>query len=923
IRPTDGTHSTGQALTGDCSGCHNTRDWTSNLMPAGHMPNPGNQTCATCHTAIGSTLASYATLAGISVLHTGISAGCNQCHGGTTPPPLTFYNNTDNPKAAILSPTPHIPFLSGTDCVACHTPNYVSGGFGPATAMSAAKHAYVPTTCNKCHNTGANFYVGGGTPLQTRPTSGIYNHIGTANPLQATADCSQCHNTSAWTAIVLPQGHMPNPSNLPCATCHTAGTNYAVLASISVLHTGITSGCAQCHGGSAALSFINNNDIPKAGALSPPHIPAFTSTDCSDCHAANYTLGGFSGTTMNAAKHAFVGSTCDNCHGVASAASFYPGAALNLQIRPTDGTHSTGQALTGDCSGCHNTTDWTSNSLPAGHMPNPGNQVCSTCHTAIGSTLASYATLASISVLHTGISSGCAQCHGDTTKTLTFYNNNDNPKSGVLAPVHIPILSGTDCTTCHGTNYVASGFSATAMSSAKHAFVTTACNTCHGVASAASFYPGAALNLQIRPTDATHSTGQALTGDCSGCHNTANWVSNTLPANHMPNPGNQACGTCHIAIPTYTTLAAKAVLHTGISSGCITCHGAPNVAAPIFANSFSPKAASSVAHIPSGATPCEDCHSNTTFTSFGGASMSSAKHTLMFGYVSATNCDACHEIGKSFYGVNNLTVRPDPGHHKGQDCSGSSCHNTNNWGGGSTKKKAAATASTRSTIGTVVSAPGTAQNSATAATGTTTRGIGTAGTSLLRRENDAATLRAASVGPGTRTAPLSHAGITGNCVGCHNGVLAAGKGATHIAANSSCENCHTTLAWLPARFEHRGVTASCASCHNGVSAPGKPARHVQSFQDCGACHGTISWSAATFSHLGITATCQSCHNGITATAKQVQHVSTTLDCGSCHNTLSWTVAAKAAPRLRPLIPVPGKNSTSRSGQHDSNSGQPQ
>jgi len=383
----------------------------------------------------------------------------------------------------------------------------------------------------------------------------------------------------------------------------------------------------------------------------------------------------------------------------------------------------------------------------------------------------------------------------------------------------------------------------------------------------------------------------------------------------MPNPGNTACNTCHVAAPgNYKTLAANSVLHTNISSGCITCHGAPNATAPVFYLNFTPKSAVlSPVHIPSGATPCQDCHSNAVFTSFSGASMSSAKHTLMFGYVSATNCDACHEIGRSFYGVNNLTVRPSAGHHAGQQCGNSGCHNTNNWSAGNAKKRAAGQPTTRTTV-VVVPARRTAARSTAGENGELAlRGLDTVGAGA---ENGL------GVAGGRGTATLSHAGMTGNCVRCHNGVLAAGKGATHIAANNACENCHTTLAWLPARFEHRGVTASCASCHNGVSAPGKPARHVQSFQDCGACHGTISWSAATFSHLGITATCQSCHNGITATAKQVQHVSTTLDCGSCHNTLSWTVAAKQAPGLRPLIPIPGKNSNPSPSPRDSNSGRP-
>src|ERR1700746_376425 len=113
-------------------------------------------------------------------------------------------------------------------------------------------------------------------------------------------------------------------------------------------------------------------------------------------------------------------------------------ASPTLQRRRADPT--TGTMVTGDGGGCHTTANWNSNTLPAGHMPNPGNQACAVCHTAAPT---NYATLASIAVLHTGISSGCAQCHGVTQ--LTFYNNNANPKSAVLSPAHIPILSGTDC----------------------------------------------------------------------------------------------------------------------------------------------------------------------------------------------------------------------------------------------------------------------------------------------------------------------------------------------------------------------------------------------------------------------------------------------------------------------------------------------
>ena len=562
LRPAD--HSAGQQLTGDCSGCHNSTDWTSNVMPSGHMPNPAGTACNTCHTAAPT---NYATLASIAILHTGISGNCGQCHGSPAAA-LTFYNNNDNPKAAAGLTPAHIPYLNGADCSSCHTQNYAAGGFGPATAMSAATHVFVPTTCDTCHDIGANFYVGSGPALQLRPSSGAYDHIHSPPIAQMTSgDCSSCHNTSSWIATALPGGHMPNPANQPCTTCHLGASasppNYITpFASTLALHTGITTGCAQCHGGATLLSFYNNDMVVKAAAaLSPAHIPAFTGEDCSSCHKPTYVAGGFGPMNMTQASHAGVGSTCNSCH--EAGLSFYMGAASpGLQGRPAD--HTAGNmAAPNDCSTCHTTANWISNVPPTGHMPNPANTACNVCHTAAP---ANYVTLAANSVLHTGITGNCAQCHGLSSQ-LTFYNNNDNPKDAVLTPAHIPYLSGTDCSSCHSsTTYAVGGFGPMNMNQATHAFVSGTCATCHGTASA-SFYMGAASPaLQLRPAD--HSSGTMLTGDCSGCHTTANWNSNTMPAGHMPNPANTACNTCHTAAPTnYTTLAANSVLHTGITMG--------------------------------------------------------------------------------------------------------------------------------------------------------------------------------------------------------------------------------------------------------------------------------------------------------------------------------------------------------------------
>jgi hypothetical protein len=876
-RPTD--HTGSMAAPADCSVCHTTANWNSTTLPSGHMPTPGTQTCNTCHT---SAPTNYKVFATNPVLHTGITGNCSQCHGAGIQ--LSFYNNDMVIKDSVLAPA-HIPYISGTDCSSCHAPSsYAVGAFGPMN-MTQAKHAFVPGTCDTCHEAGLSFYMGAASPaLQGRPA----DH--TSGNQVAPNDCSGCHTTANWNSNSLPTGHMPNPANQACTVCHTtAPADYttATLAANSVLHTGISSGCSQCHGGTTALTWYNNF-TPKDGILSPAHIPYVAGTDCSSCHkSTTYAAGTFGPMNMTQATHGFVSTTCDTCHGTATV-SFYIGAASpTLQLRPAD--HTSGTMLTGDCSGCHTTANWNSTALPAGHMPNPGNQACLTCHT---SSPTNYKVFAANSVLHTGITNNCSQCHGAGTQ-LSFYNNDMVIKDNVLSPAHIAYLSGTDCSSCHKTTtYAAGTFGPMNMTQATHAFVSTTCDTCHASA-AGSLYMGAANPaLQLRPAD--HSSGTMLTGDCSGCHTTANWNSGTLPAGHMPTPGTATCLVCHTAAPTnYTTMASNAILHTGITSGCITCHGQTQLS---FYNNNDPPKPMVAGHIPSAATPCEDCHSTTVFTAFSGTTMSSAKHTLMFAVIGKT-CDACHDTGKSFYGVTNLTTRPN-NHHVGQDCSG--CHSPNNWGGNAAKRTiAAAATASRSTIGTVVS--GTAVNGAAAAQGTTA-----AGAALIAARSGSTTPgigRLGATGSAGGTTMPSHAGVTGNCVSCHNGVLAQGKGPTHIASNNACSNCHSTVAWLPAHFDHQGVTASCVSCHNGVSASGKPVRHVQTTQDCGACHGTITWTAATFNHLGINATCQSCHNGVTATGKQAQHPSTTEDCGVCHNTLNWTTTKPPTP-LRPLLTRP-------------------
>ena len=137
------------------------------------------------------------------------------------------------------------------------------------------------------------------------------------------------------------------------------------------------------------------------------------------------------------------------------------------------------------------------------------------------------------------------------------------------------------------------------------------------------------------------------------------------------------------------------------------------------------------------------------------------------------------------------------------------------------------------------------------------------------------------------------AGTPTDCRTCHGntGSLAlTGKPANHFQTASPCDDCHSTIAWSPARFDHAVVTAACSTCHNGRTATGKSPSHLPTPNSCDDCHTTAAWSPARFDHTVVTASCGTCHNGRTATGKPSNHFITSLDCSECHNTSVWSVS---------------------------------
>ena len=304
---------------------------------------------------------------------------------------------------------------------------------------------------------------------------------------------------------------------------------------------------------------------------------------------------------------------------------------------------------------------------------------------------------------------------------------------------------------------------------------------------------------------------------------------------------------------------SMATMHTGIASGCASCHTAGAGAGPFagcttqatcanpppltyqpkvmpLAAGGSPTAPSAQTHVPVGATACEKCHSPTVFTSFAGMNMKG--NTTAHNAVSTATCMSCHEGTPKYtwFGVTIVTrAVGHEGRKAGQDCAGSGCH-------------------TRSFSKFVTSAR-VKPVLRSAILGSSPRLLPD-GLGLGPDETAAA------------GAPFNHQGVTpGQCQTCHNGQVAKGQPTKHLMTRVSCDSCHRNTAWTPAQFNHQGsLVGQCQVCHNGNSASGKSSGHFFTTRSCDSCHRTLGWVPVTYSHLAPgyrpqvdKPTCVSCH----------------------------------------------------------------
>jgi hypothetical protein len=171
-------------------------------------------------------------------------------------------------------------------------------------------------------------------------------------------------------------------------------------------HSGILSGCANCHNGQV---FAGVTPVSKASF--PSH--QVTTADCSTCHTSTVTFVTSTGGTMPA-NHLPTAQPCTTCH---------------TSFGANSGVMNHAGILSG-CASCHNGQSFfgvTPVSKPSNHIPyatallGGANMGCEFCHTP--TVFTSFTSLVSSTTMHNGSQGGgssglCVTCHLSGTNYL-------------------------------------------------------------------------------------------------------------------------------------------------------------------------------------------------------------------------------------------------------------------------------------------------------------------------------------------------------------------------------------------------------------------------------------------------------------------------------------------------------------------------
>lgn len=713
-----------------------------------------------------------------------------------------------------------------------------------------------PRDCASCHRPGGR--ASGKTPSHP-PT---------------TVACDACHLSMTWAPAVFQHQTSQGVVQGGCITCH----NGAFAEGKPVRHVITASACDSCHRTSAWLpaaythalvvpgGCVSCHDGRLAQGKSPGHIPS--SSSCDQCHQTGAVFAPISvsvGAMHSAMTAPPAAGSCVTCH---------DGSYLlqNAQVKSANhvatveqcdvchastsswatATYSHSGADT-NCSGCHSGPSGSAMGPPGNHVPS-GAQQCDVCHK-------NYSAFKPATMDHAGTAGQCSGCHNGA---YTFANAQG------MAASHVPTTM--QCDSCHLGAFVA--WLPVAMN---HAGQAGKCSTCHG---------GAFLlqNAQSKPPTHISTTAQ-----CDSCHtSTSSWAMASFDHVAASPPVAGRCSSCHNGV----SAMGKSATHIPTSAQCDLCHAHFNAFRPaqmnhaglvgqcsgchngsyLFANAL----ARPVTHIPTSGQ-CDLCHVS-GFVSFSPATMN---HAGLSGL-----CSACH--GGAYLAQNAQTKHAT---HVVTTAQCDTCH-------GSTTSWASAVID-HAAVTPAVAGRCSSCHGSTALGKPSTHVPTTA-------QCDVCHVGFGYFAPAT----TNHGGTVGpvaagNCVVCHGGTYVAvgaqAKPTTHVPTAASCDDCHSTVAWVPSTYSHP-ASGVCANCHNGATAQGKPVSHIPTTAACDVCHlNSTAFAPAGMSHVGTSGpvaagNCVTCHSGsylaVNAQVKPPTHVVTSAQCDDCHaSTTTWATVS--------------------------------
>ncbi len=810
----------------DCAACHTT-DFNQSQNP-NHVALGLPTDCAACHTTDpGWSPAQFPDHNSYFVLdgaHQPIANDCALCHIGGN-----YNNNTPNTCAGCHTPDfnqsqnpNHVALGIPTDCALCHTtdPDWQPASFpihDDYYVLNGA-HANISNDCAACHNGNYN-----NTP-NTCFGCHAADYNATTNPNHASAQfpttCDDCHTETAWVPAnfdhsqfyPLTGAHQPiandcalchiggNYNNTPntCAGCHTPDFNQSQNPNHQAL--GLPTDCEMCHTTSPdwePATFPIHNDFY---VLNGAH--ANIANDCATCHNGNYnntpnTCFGCHATDYNATTNpdhaaAQFPTTCEDCH---SETAWSPSTFDHSQFYPFNGAH---VAIANDCNACHN-----------GNYNNTPN-TCAGCHTD------DYNQTADPDHQTNQFPTTCEDCHTETAWTpSTFDHNQFYPLVGAHATI------ANDCYDCHAGNY------------------NNTPNTCYGC-----HQPD-----YNQSTDPNHQTNQLPT-DCEDCHTQTAWEPSTFdhtqfyPFTGAHVPIANDCALCHVGgnytntpntcagchTPDYNSTTNPNHVALGISNDCEMCHTTSPDWEPAQYPNHSSVWPFTGAHA-SIQNDCAACHNgnyNNTPNTCAGCHLTDYNQTTNPNHAQnqfPTTCEDCHsQNGWVPATFDHNTIYPFTGAHIAiaNDCA--ACHN-----------------------GNYTNTPNTCAGCHTpdynSSTNPNHSALGLPMDCEMCHTTDPDWNPAQFPNHNTYW-PLNgaHAAIQNDCAACHNGNYnntpntCFGCHATdynqannpnHASAGfpTTCDDCHSVNAWVPATFDH-----------DNMYFPIYSGRHEDEWDDCTDCH---------------------------------------------------------------------------------------